>query len=44
MTDPAPPPPDWDALADKLEAIADEMMAVAPAAPDGRIETRVGAG
>lgn len=34
MTAPAPPLPDWDALADKLEAIADEMMAAAPQAPD----------
>ncbi len=30
----AAPNPSWDALADKLEAIADEMMAAAPAAPD----------
>jgi hypothetical protein len=34
MTAAAPPLPDWEALADKLEAIADEMMAAAPAAPD----------
>jgi hypothetical protein len=26
--------PDWDALADRLEAVADEIMAAAPAAPD----------
>jgi hypothetical protein len=26
--------PDWNALADKLEAIAEELMAAAPAAPD----------
>jgi hypothetical protein len=26
--------PDWSALADKLEAIADELMTGAPAAPD----------
>lgn len=30
----APPLPDWEALAGKLEAIADEMMAAAPSAPD----------
>jgi hypothetical protein len=30
----APKRPDWEALADKLEAIADEMMAAAAAAPD----------
>ena len=35
----AAPNPSWDALADKLEAIADEMMAAAPAAPD-RPESR----
>jgi len=28
------PRPDWNALADRLEAVADEMMAAAPAAPD----------
>jgi len=26
--------PDWNALADRLETIADELMAAAPAAPD----------
>jgi len=26
--------PDWNALADKLEAIAEELMNAAPAAPD----------
>jgi hypothetical protein len=26
--------PDWNALADKLEALAEELMAAAPAAPD----------
>ena len=26
--------PDWNALADKLEAVADELMASAPGAPD----------
>jgi hypothetical protein len=26
--------PDWDALADRLEAAADALMAAAPAAPD----------
>jgi hypothetical protein len=26
--------PDWNALADKLEAVAEELMAAAPAAPD----------
>lgn len=26
--------PDWNGLADKLEALADELMAAAPAAPD----------
>jgi hypothetical protein len=26
--------PDWTALADKLEAIAEELMAAAPGAPD----------
>lgn len=26
--------PDWNALADKLEALADELMASAPGAPD----------
>ena len=30
----APPRPDWNALADKLDAVADELMAAAPAAPD----------
>jgi hypothetical protein len=30
----AAPRPDWNALADKLEAVADELMAAAPAAPD----------
>ncbi len=29
-----PPRPDWNALADRLEAVADELMAAAPAAPD----------
>lgn len=29
-----PPRPDWNALADKLDAVADELMAAAPAAPD----------
>ena len=33
MSDPATRP-DWNALADKLEAVADELMAAAPAAPD----------
>ena len=28
------PRPDWNALADKLEAVAEELMAAAPAAPD----------
>lgn len=26
--------PGWNALADRLEAVADELMAAAPAAPD----------
>jgi hypothetical protein len=26
--------PDWNGLADKLDAIAEELMAAAPAAPD----------
>lgn len=26
--------PDWSAIADRLEAVADELMAAAPAAPD----------
>ncbi|HEY7610681.1 MAG TPA: hypothetical protein VIF14_15745 [Alphaproteobacteria bacterium] len=26
--------PDWNALADKLEAVADALMTAAPAAPD----------
>jgi hypothetical protein len=30
----AAPRPDWNALADKLESVADELMAAAPAAPD----------
>ena len=30
----APLRPDWNALADKLDAVADELMAAAPAAPD----------
>jgi hypothetical protein len=30
----APPRLDWNALADKLDAVADELMAAAPAAPD----------
>lgn len=30
----AAPAPDWDALADRIEALADELMATAPAAPD----------
>jgi hypothetical protein len=34
MTAAATPLTVWDALSDKLEAIADEMMAAAPAAPD----------
>ncbi len=34
MSAAAPIRPDWEALADKLEAIADEMMAAAPSAPD----------
>lgn len=28
------PRPDWAALADRLDAVADELMAAAPAAPD----------
>ena len=30
----APPVPDWDSLADRLEALADDLMTAAPAAPD----------
>jgi hypothetical protein len=30
----AAPKPEWNALADKLEAIADELMDAAPSAPD----------
>jgi hypothetical protein len=30
----AAPKPAWNALADKLEAIADELMDAAPSAPD----------
>lgn len=30
----APPRPDWNALADRLDAVADELMAASPAAPD----------
>lgn len=28
------PPADWEALADRLDAVADALMAAAPAAPD----------
>ncbi len=31
---PAPARPDWNALADKLEAVADDLMDAASAAPD----------
>jgi hypothetical protein len=34
MSAAAPKHPDWNALADKLDAVADELMAAAPAAPD----------
>lgn len=35
MSDPAADAkPDWNALADKLDAIAEELMNAAPAAPD----------
>ena len=30
----APPKADWNGLADKLEAIAEQLMDAAPAAPD----------
>jgi hypothetical protein len=30
----APPKADWNGLADKLEALAEELMDAAPAAPD----------
>ena len=30
----APARPDWNALADKLDAVAEELMDAAPAAPD----------
>lgn len=30
----AAPRPDWNGLADKLEAVADELMNAAPDAPD----------
>ncbi len=31
---PAPAHPDWNVLADKLEAVADDLMDAASAAPD----------
>jgi len=33
MSEP-PAPPDWIALADRLEDLADDLMSAAPAAPD----------
>jgi hypothetical protein len=29
-----PPRPDWNALADRLEVVADQLMDTAPGAPD----------
>ncbi|MBL8664405.1 MAG: hypothetical protein JNM29_16360 [Candidatus Odyssella sp.] len=34
MTAAAPPLSRWETLADRLESVADELMAAAPAAPD----------